>query len=385
MMSDQDDQDDNKAVPEGMVKKVRRVKGKRRSKQSKSSGEGAQSLLEQGKSLLESMQHDDEETGHVAIQDQLKRLKERDENRDLDEVWGSKKKSSSWIWMSLIGVLIPVIGIAVGISILNKADNSKDVELIPNKFELDTPMETSLDQEAHAWFHNKQNSRNFLAEARDILKAINEADSPSDITKFLRPSPNREKNPVDLAKWDVPVIINSSSDTPWSLPVVVAEGDTSANARGVLSLALKREDQEKIAAFFVYEGDKLLLDWDATTGWCEIPWSEIRAAKPRKAKILRARILKKAGYDAIKGDVSQSGYLLSSDDGSQFIFGFIPLDSDENQKNDKALRDLLNYGQLTTKLKGNLRVTVKVRYGDKSGRGDRFEIVDYLHEGWVKP
>ena len=190
---------------------------------------------------------------------------------------------------------------------------------------------------------------------------------------------------MELEKWGSPVLVNTSIDMAWLLPTVIPEGDSEENARGFLALNLTRENQDEAAAFFVNEGGQFLLDWDATTGWCEVPWADVRSTRPQSAKIMRARITKKPSYDAIDGGVEQSGYLLSNDDGGQFIFAFIPLDSEENKKHDKTLRDLLNYGQLTTVVKGNVRVTVKVRYGDGSGGGSRFEIVDYLHKGWVRP
>lgn len=367
-------------VPEGMVKKVRRVKGKRRSKQTKSS---APSILEQGKTLLESMQHEHEDEGHVDIQEQLRRLNV-DEEEDLDEVWGSKKKSTSWIWMSLVGLVIPVVGIGIGVSILGGNDESAD-NIGLGSFGVIEAQKTSVKDEAHAWFYDESGNRNFLAEARDILRAINEAKSPSEITSFLRPSSEREKNSVELSKWTSPVIISTSKDAPWSLPTIVAEGDSSSRERGVLVLNLTKENQDEFSAFFVYENGKLLLDWDATTAWSEVSWSEIRSSQPRDAQVLRARVTKKASYDSKNGGVDLSGYLLSSDDGSEFIFAFIPLDSEENRRKDQALRKLLNYGQIATKLKGDMRVTVTVRYGEESDRRQNFEIVDYLHEGWVKP
>lgn len=383
-MSDQHEDKDAKKVPDGMVKKVRRVKGKRRSKQK--SPTSSKSLIEQGKSLLEAMQHDDSEEGHVDIQSQLRRLQENEENaKELDEVWGSKKKSSAWIWMSLIGLVIPVIGIAIGVAMLDERGESSQDDLQLLSIEPFRPLEDSIKEKPHAWFHDKESDRDFLAEARGILRAINTAQNPAEITQFLRPSPFREKNPVDLSRWDVPVVVNTSTDISWTLPTVVAEGDSAENARGVLALNLKKENQEEMTACFVYEEERLLLDWDATMGWGEVSWNKIRTERPQRAKILRARLVKKASYDSVIKGVSQSGYLLTNDAGDEFIFAFIPLDSERNQKNDKTLKDLLNYGQLTTVLKSNLRVTVKVRYGDGSGRGDRFEIVDYLHDGWVRP
>lgn len=374
--------EEKEVIPEGMRKRVRKVKGKRRSKQGKSSS--GSSVFEQGKDLLKAMQHNDEGERHVDIQEQVRRLKgdDADNDQNLDDTWGSKKKSSSWIWMSLIGLVLPVIGITIGVSILNKdkVAVSSDELMVPHQFETE---KVSVNDGSHGWFN--EDSVVHLDRALKILSDINQAESPSEITKYLRPSITREQNPVDLDKWSSPVVTESRVEMSWTLDTVLPRGDQESNKRGYITVNLKRKNGERLTAFFVYSSGEILLDWDATMAWSESPWSELHQAKPRDPKLMRALITKKASYDAIVGQVDQSGYLLVSEDGEQFIFAFIPLDSVENKKNDDDLKALLNYGRISTALKKDLRVTAKIRYGDESGKGSRFEIVDFLHEGWVRP
>lgn len=381
-MSDDKREEENEVIPEGMTKKVRKVKGKRRSKQSKSSS--GVSVFEQGKDLLKAMQYNDEDESHVDIQEQIRRLKDDDEDNDqnLDDTWGSKKKSSSWIWMSLIGLVIPLIGIAIGVSMLNRNGSSAGSNEAPQIHEFGKE-EVSVSGGSHGWFN--EDLVVHLDRALEILSKINEAESPDEIIKYLRPSITREQNPVELENWTSPVNAESRAKMSWSLDTVLPRGDQESNTRGYITVNVKRKNGEKLTAFFVHSSGEILLDWDATMAWSELPWVDFQQTKPRSPKLMRARITKKASYDAKIGDVDQSGYLLVSEDGEQFVFSFIPLDSVENKKNDEDLKALLNYGRISTALKEDLKVTVRIRYGDESGKGNRFEIVDFLHEGWVRP
>lgn len=379
-MSEEDTEGNSERVPEGMAKKTRKVKGKRRSKQKKTS---SQSLLDQGKELLKAIQHqNDDDVGHINIQEQIRRLKDGDDVEDLDDTWGNKKKSSAWLWMSIVGIIIPLLGIAVGISLLKNGDDSNASDDIPKLLRIEDK-KGSVSEGSHGWFH--ENSMTYLDDALNILSQINQAESESDITKLLRPSMAREKNPIKLSKWGNPVNTSSKTKFSWALDNVIPRGSSAHNQRGYITMNLKRISGEDFTAFFVHSDGKLLLDWDATMAWSEVSWRALKDTMPRSTKILRARLEKKASYDATQKGIDQSGYILSSDAGNEFIFAFVPLDSEKNNQMDKELKELLNYGSFTTALKKNLRVTVKVRYGDESGKGNRFEIVDYMHEGWVRP
>jgi len=109
-MSDAEDQDQEE-IPEGMVRRTRRVRKKRKSKQSSEERQkNADTLFAKAKDLLVGMENEDDQYGHVDVQEQVRRLKDKGEDeRPLDDVWGTKRRSSSWLWIILVGMIVGVV------------------------------------------------------------------------------------------------------------------------------------------------------------------------------------------------------------------------------------------------------------------------------------
>ncbi len=374
------DESEGPNIGEEMVKKVRRVKGGRRSKQSKTSS--GPSLFSKGKDLLKGIQDEEDDSGHVDVAEQVRRLtKDKDEERPLDEVWGSKKRSTSWIWIILLAVIIPLIGVSIGISMLTKDKRGQEDEgFVPivlssgDEDEIPSP---------HAWFD--EDSMVMLEEAVRIIRAINSSESPADFIGSVRTSAYREFNPVDLSQWSSPVVIKTLQDISWALPTVKSPGASDVTTKGFLQINARRENRDPVSIFFVEEDGKLLLDWDATTVWSEMPVAEVLEKKPRGGALLRAKIEKKASYDEVINGVTYSGYLVTSADGADFFFCYVPLSSEKRRLDDERIKTILNYGRFIGRLRGNLPLTMRVRYGDGKGGGKRFEIVDLIHDKWVRP
>ena len=119
-MSDDESKNPVENVPEGMVRKRRKVRRKRRSKSSSAS---ANKVFEKGKDLLFGMQKDEGEQ-HVDVAEQLRRLKQdADDDKPLDDVWGTKRRSSSWLWILLLGIIMPLIIIGIILSKLTQNSN----------------------------------------------------------------------------------------------------------------------------------------------------------------------------------------------------------------------------------------------------------------------
>ncbi|MGJ8696555.1 MAG: hypothetical protein ACSHYF_09570 [Verrucomicrobiaceae bacterium] len=381
-MSDEKPDPDEENVPEGMVKKVRRVRRKRRSKQSESAG----SIFDKGKELLKKMEDDDDGQGHVDVAEQIRRLKkDGDEDKPLDDVWGTKKRSTSWLWISLVAVIVPVIGMGIGIAIFKESKQAKDKEVEELKiFSGDEDDWDAQDSsEPHSWFH--ADSMVATNQAVDILRLLNLAESPTEVMEFIRNSPYRELNPVDLEAWGSPARIKTLQDISWQLETVAPPGGLSKEKRGYLVIRGKREDEESFEAFFVHEDGKVLLDWDATMAWSEVSFPDLVMNRPRNAVIVRGLIEKKAAYDTENRRVQYSGYRLTSPTGEEFIFASVPLTSDRAESMDEELKTILNYGRWIGELRMDKQVTLRIQYGNEQGVGSRFEIVDVLHEGWVRP
>ena len=234
---------------------------------------------------------------------------------------------------------------------------------------------------SHTWFDG--DSTVWLGKAVDILRAFNTAKSPDEVLAFVRPSPYATLNPLEINRWPSPMILNTMYDVTWRLPTVSPPG--GGKERGYVVVSGQRENFEPFSAYFVEEDGELLLDWDATTNWCEIPFTKFIEEESRSVALIRGKIEKKPIYDSVIGGISYSGYLLTSDDGSEFIFCYVPLDSDKQRIDDARIKTILNYKRFVGPLLKDLPVTLRVRFGDGKGGGKLFEIVDLVHDKWVRP
>jgi len=387
-MSDQDDKIPEEREPEGMVRRTRRVRKKRRQKRTVSEGkETANSLFAKAKDLLVGMEENDDDYGPVDVAEQVRRLKNKktEDDRPLDDVWGTKRRSSAWLWIVLVGLIGSVVAIMVGVTLWV----SDEPAPMAGGDELDPPVgeveHDDLSEGPLGWFN--ENSVEVLDKAKQIIHAINGAESAENVSEVVRESPYRKLNPIQLEKWGSPLLTNPSSNFQW-VPKVANTSEGSGNDQfGYLQLTGTREDGNPFEIYFVQEDDKVLLDWEASLGWSELPLPEFIEKKPRKMTLLRCRVTKQPSFDQMFGSVAYSGYLLSGEFSDQYCLAYVPLDSDRGKTMDRDLKLMLNYASGVTDEPPleDQKATVRVRYGDAAGNEDIFEIVEFLHDGWVTP
>lgn len=388
-MSDQDNRSEDN-VPEGMVRKTRRVRKKRRSSGGHSDTEkDANSLFAKAKDLLVGMQEEEsDDYGPVDVAEQVRRLKNRknDDGKPLDDVWGTKKRSASWLWIILIGIIVPVVGIVVAVTVL--ADKSGYESGMMDEKDIANVQETKFDpgEGPTGWY--SANSVEVIDEVTSIIHQINEAGSAEEIAPLLRSSPYRELYPVSLEDWGKPLLTTAFSYFRWETVNVFTPGLKDSTERGVLTVRGTRIDREPFQAYFVHEDGKVVLDWDATTGWSEMTVGELAEKQPRKGTMVRCLYEKKPSFDQKFGEVEYSGYVISSPDLNDYLLAYLPLNNERNKEMDRALRRALDYGSFINKdrppLK-NQRVTLSVRRGNDTGDNGIFEITGYLHADWVRP
>ena len=370
-------------VPEGMVRKRRKVRRKRRSKESSVS---ANKVFEKGKDLLFGMQKDEREQ-HVDVAEQLRRLKQdADDDKPLDDVWGTKRRSSAWLWILLLGIIMPLIIIGIIISKLTQNPNEgpgielKDGIGVMKK-------EFSASEGPNGWFLGDSDA--VTSEVIRILNALNDAKTLEEVEPLIRQSPYRSLNPISLDRLANPFISETISDFELIIGLSKTGGSSDVEERGFLSVGGKHEDGQAFTAYFVEEemgGDKkVLLDWDATAGWGEIDMRTLVQTKPRNETLIRCLIEKKAIYDVEFGDVLYSGYVLSDRENGEYTFAYVPLSDTASRKLDKQLKGVLDYGNFILPLKENEPVALRVRFGNEKGTSTVFEITSLEHESWVSP
>jgi len=383
-MSDRESDMPDEEIPEGMVRKRRKVRKKRRSKGSSAS---ANRVFAKGKDLLFGME-ENEEDQHVNVAEQLRRLKkDEDEDKPLDDVWGTKRRSSSWLWILLLGIIMPLIIIGIIVSKLtHKSDDewgrgaSSDTIGVPkNHF--------SASDGPNGWFLG--DSEVVTSEVIRILNSLNDAKSVEDVEPLVRQSPYRKLNPISLEKLANPFIAETISDLKLRIALSKPGGGGDASERGILTVGGKHVDGQSFTAYFVeeeVEGEKrILLDWDATMGWGETDLETLVKSKPRNETLMRCLIEKKAIYDMEFGDLDYSGYILSDPENGEYTFAFVPLSSEANRILDRQLKGVLDYGNFILPLKENEPVTIRVRYGGDREANKVFEITSLEHETWVRP
>jgi hypothetical protein len=387
-MSDQDDNIPEEKELNGMVRKTRRVRKKRRQKRTVSEGkEAADSLFAKAKDLLIGMEENDDDYGPVDVAEQVRRLKNKktEDDRPLDDVWGTKRRSSAWLWIVLVGLIGSVVAIMVGVTLWVTDDppplvGGDDFDSSMGKLD-----EEDLSDGPLGWFN--ENSVEVLDEAKQIIHRINDAESAENLAEIVRESPYRKLNPIQLEKWGSPLLTNPSSKFQWVPKVSNTSEGSGSDPLGYLQLTGTREDGNPYEIYFVQENDKVLLDWEASLGWSELPIPEFIEKKPRKMTLIRCRVTKEPSFDQMFGSVAYSGYLLSGEFSDQFFLAYVPLDSERGKIMDRDFKLMLNYGSGVTDEPplADVKATVRVRYGDADGNENIFEIVEFLHDGWVTP
>ena len=382
-MSDEESKNPVEKVPEGMVRKRRKVRRKRRSKEGSVS---ANRVFEKGKDLLFGMQKDEGEQ-HVDVAEQLRRLKQdADDDKPLDDVWGTKRRSSSWLWILLLGIIMPLIIIVIIISKLTQNPNEGSGVELKNGVGV-LQKDFSAFDGPNGWFLG--DSAMVTAEVIRILNALNDAKTLEEVEPFIRQSPYRSLNTVSLDRSANPFIAETISDFELIIGLSKPGGGSDVEERGFLSVEGKHEDGQAFTAYFVEEevGDdkKVLLDWDATAGWGEINIKTLVQTKPRNETLIRCLVEKKAIYDIEFGDVVYSGYILSDLENGEYTFAYIPLSSEASRNLDGQLKGALDYGNFILPLKENEPATLRVRFGNEKGTSRVFEITSLEHESWVRP
>lgn len=380
-------EDENKEKPsEGMVRKTRRVRKKRRTGGSSRDKTDAANLFSKAKELLIGMQDQDEDYGPVGVAEQIRRLKQRKEDElVLDDAWGTKKRSTTWLWIVLVGVIGAVIAVVIGVTLwVNDQPNDiEDPTAITEQFFKIPP--DRLGEGPLGWID--ENSIEVLDEAIRITHAINEAQEAGQIEKLARDSPFRSLNALNLDDWGSKRLTTSLSGFSWSSSIVYSSEESGSKERGYFRLSGRSESGADYSSYFVRENNRVVLDWDATVGWSEKSVEEMIAQPPRKDTLLRCKVEKKPSYDQEFGAKKYSGFVLSGDELDQYFFAYVDLESDRGKAMERDLRLLLNYGSFVTNEPPLIdqKATLRVKFDSQVGKDGIYEIVEYLNDGWVTP
>ena len=385
-MSEADENKVNEPIPDGMVRKKRRVRKRRSLTPERSSDkEEANKLFAKAKELLIGMHDEDETFGPVDVAEQLRRLKrKKEDDRPLDEVWGTKKRSTSWLWIVIVGIIASVIAAMWAFTLWTNQDVKK-VDRPLSFFGGNEDLEP-LTNDALTWFFD--DSITILDEAKKTIGMLNQREELDEIDKRLRESAFRGDATINFDDWGSSLLTNAWSQFSWSARLVRSSNSTGSKERGYVSLTGKRENGNPFEVFFV-QGNKnqLVLDWDASIGWSEMSVSQMAKELPQEEIFLRCRVGKEPGYDQSFGMDHYSGYVLTGELSDEFIFAYVNLDRPGGKSIDRDLRLLLNYGSFVSDEPPlqEQKVSLSLKFDGEIGADGQFEIIEYLNDGWVTP
>jgi hypothetical protein len=159
-----------------------------------------------------------------------------------------------------------------------------------------------------------------------------------------------------------------------------AQGEVETGERPSIRLSGRRGDFTPFVLSFVREGERLVLDWEASFGIGEVQIPELRAGAAAEGALVRAIVRPDAYYTRDFPEDSFRSYLLLGADGETSVWAYAP----RNSSAAAALAETFNEGSVLLEAGSDTRATLRVSGPSEAG-GKSFVITEMLHKGWVTP
>ena len=294
----------------------------------------------------------------------------------LQEQQWAKKAKVGWGLIAAGCVLVFLVITAVFISNyfgdeIIVSESHEDIQSNPND-----PYEGSPEQ----WFHKHIGTIEKQAvEVMDSYLSSKDAKGKSlfvrDVEQYFKRQPN----------WDASIQARADNGkNRWDI--------SHAGKVGFLTLDTWNEEFLPMRLYFIKKEEQLKIDWEASTAWSEKSFSNLRTiigdsegAQNRglgEPVMLRCMLRRQNDfYAGPYNDKDHASFMILSPDKSQSFWAY----TDRDSELDKELRKLLDHGSFVVGLKKDIRVTVRVARGRKDALPSQLELMELVHEEWVKP
>lgn len=306
-----------------------------------------------------------------------------------DDGWEKKIESedgsSFWVWIFLIGVIMPIFAF---ILFIVSGPSQKQDNLRLNIRENQLPPQLNQNEINEEQLSKHSNiTIEVIEEIKSIIQEINTAKSYDEISGLLRKTIDSKSKNFDLNAWGVERLTSPLSGFQWKEMTAQLSDQSRDVAVGYIKVSGRRSDHSQYRAYFVHQDGRVMIDWEATIGWSKPSFSELLQSKPRQEISVRCLLEKQPGYEIQLGENGYSGYLISSPDLNSYTVAYVALNTDRNQQIDRKLKATLNFGSFITKEPPvkNKRVTLKIRYHEELGEDGSFEITEFSHDDWLTP
>lgn len=210
-------------------------------------------------------------------------------------------------------------------------------------------------------------------EAMQIFRSYTQASRFEDIVPLLRDGTAMKEI---LRAWWRPMGISRqwspAPDSAWTL--VELEGHPCAVLEGNLP------DHSKFAAYFTNEGNRLLLDWKATSGFGTASFGDLKQNKGDPTEI-RGLISAAEFYNSAWPEADYQSYRLVSPDGENAIWCYARRDN----SNGARIGELFRKGEIVEESQSSRKITLRLGRGSEDAQSNQWLIGEMLHIDWLAP
>ena len=285
------------------------------------------------------------------------------------ENWG-KPKTFSVRWMIIFGGLLAIGLIAATIFLPKLQWKTQGERDVPSYY-------SQLKVEDNAPEEQAADSLSLLPGVEDtakkVIHAYMTAKSPDDFLAFVR---DRERlEPVIRARWKpsgLPSDWQVPDESQWSI------NKTDSREFGLLEGFLP--DVTGFRFFVVTEGKQTLLDWEASSGFCETPLEDLSKGLGTGGTA-RGLVAPSDFYSATYPEKDYQCFRLTSLDGEAAVWVYVKRETPQAEK----LIGLFVRGPIPREILPQYPVTVRLEKGPAEGNKNQWVVAEMLHMDWVTP
>lgn len=163
-----------------------------------------------------------------------------------------------------------------------------------------------------------------------------------------------------------------SSDSSWSLEKI--GGHPCGKLEGFLP------DQSKFTAYFTNDGNRLLLDWKATTAFCTATFGQLKKGEGDPTEI-RGELSPGDFYSTVWPETDYHNYRLVSPDGETIIWCY----ARRVEAAEQAISPLFEKGAIIEESQDSKKITLRLQRGPDGALPNQWLIGDMLHIDWLTP
>lgn len=302
----------------------------------------------------------------VTFRERPTREKEASNSAGESSAWGATRKLPKlWIIGSGAGVLALIVLFLALLPVINSRNTKKN----SNRSAMTQPI---VDEK-----NDELDLIDLLAlkepEAVKIFQAYVTATRVEDVIPLIRNGKALEE--TLRAHWRPSGISSSwvlSQDCNWSLQKL------DGHSCGFLAGSLP--DYSPFMAYFTNEGNRLQLDWKATSIFTTATFAELEKNTGDPTEI-RGAISPAQFYTASWPETDYQSYRLTSPNGEDIIWCY----SRRNTPPDDALRVLFRRDRLIALDTNSWKVTLRLDRGPADSMPNQWLIGEFLHLDWIKP